>query len=156
MKVAIITADTAVYKEIKENKSGQIIQNYAEDADLDVVFMRALPLDHKVLTAVMDKICETMLPELVFVTGGSGTTPDAVAPEAVLDIVKKQIPGIPEAIRGELKAIGKPYIGFCGIAGIKKDSLIINLPESPEGVEASLSNLLPEFIQIADQIKGEA
>lgn len=43
MKVAIITADTAVYKEIRENTSGQMVQRFAEDADLDLMFMRALP-----------------------------------------------------------------------------------------------------------------
>lgn len=155
MKVAIITADTAVYKEIRENRSGQMIQKFAEDADLDVMFMRALPLDRKVLGAVMDKLCDTMFADLVFVTGGSGFGPKDVASDAVLDLVSKTIPGIPEAIRGELKALGKPYMGFCGIAGIKKDSLIINLPESPEGIEACLSNLLPDFIQIADHIKGD-
>ena len=42
MKVAIITANTAVYKETEENKSGEIIKRFAEDADLDIMFMRAL------------------------------------------------------------------------------------------------------------------
>lgn len=155
MKVAIITADTAVYKEIRENTSGQMVQKFAEDADLDLMFMRALPLDRKVLGAVMDKICETMSTDIIFLTGGSGFGPEDVAPDAVLDLVDKTIPGIAEAIRAELKTIGKPYMGFCGVAGIKKDSLIINLPESPEGIEACLSNLLPDFIQIADHIKGD-
>lgn len=155
MKLAIITADTAVYKEIQENTSGQMIQAFARDADLDIMFMRALPLDRKVLGAVLDKICETMLADIVFITGGSGFGPEDVAPDAVLDLVTKKIPGIPEAIRGELKAAGKSYMGFCGVAGIKNDSLIINLPESPEGIEACLSNLLPGFIQIADHIKGD-
>lgn len=68
----------------------------------------------------MDKICETMSTDIIFLIGGSGFGPEDVAPDAVLDLVDKPIPGIAEAIRAELKAIGKPYMGFCGVAGIKK------------------------------------
>ena len=71
MKVAIITANTAVYKETEENRSGEIIKRFAEDADLDIMFMRALPLDRTVLATVMQRMCDAMLTDIILITGGA-------------------------------------------------------------------------------------
>ena len=53
MKVAIITANTDIYKGTKANESGEAVKLVAEEAGLEVVFMRALPLDREVLSAIM-------------------------------------------------------------------------------------------------------
>ena len=52
MKVAIITANTDIYKGTKANESGEAVKLVAEEAGLEVVFMRALPLDREVLSAI--------------------------------------------------------------------------------------------------------
>lgn len=53
MRVAIITANTDIYKGTKANESGEAVKLVAEEAGLEVVFMRALPLDREVLSTVM-------------------------------------------------------------------------------------------------------
>ena len=53
MKVAIITANTDIYREREENESGEIIRDMVTEAGLEIVFMRALPTDRKVLSTVM-------------------------------------------------------------------------------------------------------
>lgn len=155
MKVAIITANTAVYKETEENQSGEIIRRFAEDADLDIMFMRALPLDRTVLSTVMQRMCDAMLTDLILVTGGAACGVEDTTPEASLDIIERNIPGIPEEIRAQLKAMGKPAMEFRGVAGTKNGILIVNLPETPEAVEACLANMLPDLMHMADMIKGE-
>ena len=155
MKVAIITANTAVYKETEENRSGEIIKRFAEDADLDIMFMRALPLDRTVLATVMQRMCDAMLTDIILITGGAACSVEDATPEASMDVIEKNIPGIPEEIRAQLKAMCKPAMEFRGVAGIKNGILIVNLPETPEAVETCMANMLPDLMHIADMIKGE-
>ena len=76
-------------------------------------------------------------------------------PAAYMDVIEKNIPGIPEEIRAQLKAMGKPAMEFRGVAGTKNGILIVNLPETPDAVETCLANMLPDIMHMADMIKGE-
>ena len=60
MRVAIITANTDIYKGTKANESGEAVKLVAEEAGLEVVFMRALPLDRSLQQAVRDVIQVTV------------------------------------------------------------------------------------------------
>ena len=60
MKVAIITANTDIYKGVKENESGEAAKLVVEEAGLEVVFLRALPLDREVLSTVMKRMVDVL------------------------------------------------------------------------------------------------
>lgn len=72
MKVAIITASTAVYKGEQEDASGKVIRKMVEEAGLDVVFMKALPTDKTVLSTVFQRMADGNLADLILTTGGAG------------------------------------------------------------------------------------
>ena len=65
MKVAIITANTDIYKGTKANESGEAVKLVAEEAGLEVVFMRALPLDREVLSAIMKRLADGKAADLL-------------------------------------------------------------------------------------------
>ena len=65
MKVAIITASTAVYKGEQEDASGKVIRKMVEEAGLDVVFMKALPTDKTVLSTVFQRMADGNLADLI-------------------------------------------------------------------------------------------
>ena len=65
MKVAIITANTDIYRERKENESGEIIRDMVTEAGLEIVFMRALPTDRKVLSTVMQRMVDNHLTDMI-------------------------------------------------------------------------------------------
>ena len=65
MKVAIITANTDIYKGTKANESGEAVKLVAEEAGLEVVFMRALPLDREVLSAIMKRLADGKAADLI-------------------------------------------------------------------------------------------
>ena len=69
MKVAIITANTDIYKGTKANESGEAVKLVAEEAGLEVVFMRALPLDREVLSAIMKRLADGKAADLILTTG---------------------------------------------------------------------------------------
>lgn len=81
MKVAIITASTAVYKGEQEDASGKVIRKMVEEAGLDVVFMKALPTDKTVLSTVFQRMADGNLADLILTTGGAGCGPEDCTPE---------------------------------------------------------------------------
>ena len=69
MRVAIITANTDIYRDREENESGEVIKKIVEEAGLEIVFMRALPTDRKVLSTVMQRMADNHLTDLILTTG---------------------------------------------------------------------------------------
>lgn len=156
MKVAIITASTAVYKEREENQSGEVIRRMAEDAGMEVVFMKALPNDRKVLSTVFQRMADNHLTDLILTTGGAGCAPEDCTPEATLDVVDRQIVGIPEGMRAHMLSMTKRTMLNRSAAGIRGDVLIVNLPGKAGAVKECLSYILPEVMHAVEVIKGEA
>lgn len=156
MKVAIITASTAVYKEREENQSGEVIRRMAEDAGMEVVFMKALPNDRKVLSTVFQRMADNHLTDLILTTGGAGCAPEDCTPEATLDVVDRQIVGIPEGMRAHMLSMTKRTMLNRSAAGIRGDVLIVNLPGKAGAVKECLGYILPEVMHAVEVIKGEA
>ena len=155
MKVAIITANTDIYREREENESGEIIRDMVTEAGLEIVFMRALPTDRKVLSTVMQRMVDNHLTDMILVTGGSGCGPQDCTPEATKDIIDREVPGIPEAMRAHTMNLTMRSMLNRGTAGIRGDVLIINLPGKAKAVKADLRYLLPELTHAVEVVKGE-
>ena len=156
MKVAIITANTDIYKGVKENESGEAAKLVVEEAGLEVVFLRALPLDREVLSTVMKRMVDEKAADLILTTGGAGCNPGDCTPEATMDIVDRPVPGIPEAMRAHTMKLTRRSMLNRSTAGISGDVLIVNLPGKAQAVKESLRFLLPEIVHALNIIKGEA
>lgn len=156
MKVAIITANTDIYKGVKENESGEAAKLVVEEAGLEVVFLRALPLDREVLSTVMKRMVDEKAADLILTTGGAGCNPGDCTPEATMDIVDRPVPGIPEAMRAHTMKLTRRSMLNRSTAGISGDVLIVNLPGKAQAVKESLRFLLPEIVHAVNIIKGES
>ena len=156
MRVAILTANTAAYKELEEDKSGQRIKKIIERAGEQVVFMKALPNDKKVLSTVMQRMADGELADLILTTGGAGCAPEDCIPEATMEISDRLVPGIPEAMRAYIMSLTKRSMLNRCVAGIRGNVLIVNLPGKEGAVKAALEYLLPEIQHAVEVIKGEA
>ena len=156
MKVAVLTANTNIYREQEEDKSAKVIKKILEEAGLEIVFMKALPNDRDVLSTIMQRMADGKLADMILTTGGAGCAPDDWTPEATLDIVDKVVPGIPEAMRAHVAQLTKRSMLNRGTAGIRGDVLIVNLPGKPGAVKECLKFLLPELVHAVNVIKGEA
>ncbi len=93
--------------------------------------------------------------DLILTTGGTGFGPMDVTPEAALEVIEKQSPGISELIRSEgFKKTYKAVLSR-GVSGIRNNTLIINLPGSPKGAGESLEIILNIIPHAIDMIKGK-
>ncbi|MEW6116698.1 MAG: MogA/MoaB family molybdenum cofactor biosynthesis protein [Nitrospirota bacterium] len=93
--------------------------------------------------------------DLVFTTGGTGLSPRDVTPEATRDVIEREIPGIAEAMRMEgLKKTNRSMLSRA-VAGVRGQTLIINLPGSPKAVKENLEVVLDVLPHAVEKIKGD-
>ena len=92
--------------------------------------------------------------DLVLTTGGTGVSPTDVTPEAMDQIFDREIPGIAEAMRAASLQITPRAMLSRGRAGIKQNSLIINLPGSKKGALENIETVLPSLNHAIEKIKG--
>jgi molybdenum cofactor synthesis domain-containing protein len=91
---------------------------------------------------------------LILTTGGTGFSPRDNTPEATRSIIDREAPGIAEAMRRETLAKTPMAMLSRGIAGIRNETLIINLPGSPKGVSECFEVIRPILQHAVDQISG--
>ncbi|MGD8857947.1 MAG: MogA/MoaB family molybdenum cofactor biosynthesis protein [Chloroflexota bacterium] len=91
---------------------------------------------------------------LIFTTGGTGFSPRDVTPEATLRVIEREAPGIAEALRYESMKITRHAMLSRARAGIRGQTLIINLPGSQKAVKESLDILLPVLPHALDLLVG--
>lgn len=155
MRAAIITASTKGYHNLREDLSGPEIAKQLTEAGFQVVLTTILPDDRNMLADEMRRIADEGLAELILTTGGTGFAPSDVTPEATEDVAEKLVPGIPEAMRYYSMQFTKRAMLSRAQAGIRKQTLIINLPGSPKAVRECLEYILPELAHGIQIMTGE-
>lgn len=149
MKAAIITSSDSGYAGEREDKSGSVIQEILEANDYEVVHTILLPDDRKMLA-------DEGIAELIVTTGGTGFSPRDCMPETTKDIIEREVPGIPEAMRAYSMTITPRAMLSRAAAGIRKGTLIVNLPGSPKAVRESLEYIIPALEHGLQILTGEA
>ena len=92
--------------------------------------------------------------DLIITTGGTGLSPRDVTPDATLDVIDREIPGIAEAMRMEgLRKTNRAMLSRA-VAGVRGNALIINLPGSPKAIKEGLEAVLDVIPHAVEKIKG--
>lgn len=155
-RVAILTSSDTGYRGEREDLSGPAVREIVEAAGYTVVSMDLLPDEREMLSARMAEIADQGQADLILTTGGTGFSPRDVMPEATEDILERKVPGIPEAMRAYSMTITKRAMLSRATAGIRKNTLIINLPGSPKAVRESLEYLIEPLAHGIEILTGEA
>ena len=133
MRCAVLTISTSVSRERREDASGQLLAQRAEEAGADVTAMEVVPDDFGLIEdRLLHYVDEGY--DVVLTTGGTGLTPDDVTPEATRVVIDREIPGLAEAMRAE--SIRRTPMGALsrGMAGAARSTLIVNFPGSPRSI----------------------
>ena len=150
-RVAIITSSDTGYRGEREDLSGPAIREIVEKNGYEVVSMDILPDDRQMLSERMKEIADSNAAELILTTGGTGFSPRDIMPEATEDIVDRRVPG-----RAYSMTITKRAMLSRATAGIRKKTLIINLPGSPKAVKESLEYIIDALGHGIEIMTGEA
>ena len=113
-----------------------------------------LPDDRKLLADEMKRMADQEGIDLILTTGGTGFSQRDVTPEATRDVAERPVPGIPEAMRHLSLSITPRAMLSRAEAGIRGQTLIVNLPGSPKAISETLEYILPSVIHGLDILKG--
>jgi len=152
--VAVLTLSDRGSKGERADASGPLIQDMLKVINAEVKFYDVLP-DEKEL--IKNKLIEySKKVDLILTTGGTGLSPRDVAPEATMEVIDRQVPGIAEAMRSEGLRKTKRAMLSRAVAGVKGQSLIINFPGSPKAVKENLETILDVIPHAIEKIKGDS
>ena len=153
MRISVLTASDRCSRGEAEDKSGPLISALlAETAE--TVCYRCVPDDRETIAAALIEMCDDLHSDVVFTTGGTGFAPRDVTPEATKDVIEREVPGIPEAIRAESLKITPKAMLSRATAGIRGKTLIVNLPGSPKAVRESLAVVVPVLDHALETLSG--
>ena len=142
-RAAVICASDRCFQGLREDASSPIIVKMLTGQGYEVTATAVLPDEYEALRTTMARIADEGSADLIVTTGGTGLAPRDITPEATAAVIDRAVPGIPEAMRAESMKITPHGMLSRGIAGIRKRTLIINLPGSPKAVKENLSCILP-------------
>ncbi len=155
-RVAIITSSDSGYRGEREDLSGKVIREIVEANGYQVVHMEILPDEPQMLSDAMMKIADQNTAELILTTGGTGFSPRDCMPEATKAVIEREVPGIPEAMRAYSAQYTKRAMLSRAAAGIRKSTLIINLPGSPKAVRECLEFIISELMHGIEILTDQA
>ncbi|MGN0265344.1 MAG: molybdenum cofactor biosynthesis protein B [Oliverpabstia sp.] len=155
-RVAIIVSSDSGYRGEREDLSGPEIRRIAEKNGYEIISQAILPDERKNLEKEMIRIADENLADLILTTGGTGFSPRDCMPEATLNVSERRVPGIPEAMRAYSMQFTKRAMLSRSEAGIRKQTLIVNLPGSPKAVRECLEYIISELGHGLDILTGEA
>lgn len=151
--VAVLTLSDKGSKGEREDLSGPVIADMLKRIDAEIKYSEILP-DEKEL--IKNKLIDySTRVDLILTTGGTGLSPRDVTPDATLEIIDREISGIAEVMRAEgMKKTQRSMLSRA-VAGVRGQTLIINLPGSPKAVQENLDVILDVIPHAVEKIKGD-
>jgi molybdenum cofactor synthesis domain-containing protein len=154
--VSILTVSDKGSQRKREDKSGETIREIFSQMDARVVDYAIVPDERDIIARKLTVWADSGKVDMVITTGGTGLAPRDVTPEATLDVIDKTVPGFAEVMRAEsLKKTPNAMLSRA-VTGIRKKTLIINLPGSPKAVRECLEVIMPALPHAVETLRGEA
>ncbi len=155
LRAGVLTMSTMGAAGKRNDESGDTIQRMLEHHGFEVVKRRIVPDRLQEIAETLVAWVDTERLPLIVTTGGTGLSPNDVTPQAMETLIDFQVPGMAEAMRAEsLKKTPHAMISRA-MVGVRKASLIINLPGSPKGAGENLSVVLPALNHALSKLGGD-
>lgn len=150
LRAAVVTVSDLGSQGSREDLTGRVITKLLQEDGYIVAEKIVIPDEKEEIVRILKYLCDVKEYELVVTNGGTGVSPRDVTPDATKEIIEREVPGIGEAMRMESFKITPYAIISRATAGIRKRTLIVNLPGSPKGAEENyciIRNSLPHAIE---------
>lgn len=154
IEIAVLTSSDRCSKGEAEDVSGRLIAEMVKTIGGRVAAYDIVPDETPALKEKLLHYCDTLAVNVVITTGGTGFSGRDVTPEATLQVIEKNIPGLPELMRAEGLKKTKKAVLSRGVCGIRKNTLILNLPGSPKAVRESLDAVLDLIPHSLEMMRG--
>ncbi len=156
VKIGIVTISDRASAGIYEDKSGKEIEKFLRENitnDFEITY-KLIPDEFEEIVKTLKDLVNQKC-SLIITTGGTGPAKRDVTPEATREVIEKELPGFGELMRMHSLKYVPTSILARGIAGVVKNSFILNLPGSPKAIKENLEAVWPAIPYAIDLIDGD-
>lgn len=151
---AVLTVSDRSFRGERPDAGGPLVAELLKNAGYEIVRTAIVPDEQAQIEEMLKTIADSGEAELLVTTGGTGFAPRDVTPEATLAVCDRMAPGIPEAMRYASMQVTNRAMLSRAQAGIRKGTLIINLPGSPKAARENLEAVLPALRHGLEMLSG--
>ena len=151
---AVVTVSDRCFQGLRPDEGGPLVAKLLETAGYTVTETVLVPDEQPQIEAALIRLADGGNCPLIVTTGGTGFAPRDVTPEATLAVCRRLTPGIPEAMRYASMQITSRAMLSRAQAGIRKGTLILNLPGSPKAAQENLEAVLPAISHGLEMLSG--
>jgi molybdenum cofactor synthesis domain-containing protein len=155
MKVAILTLSDKGSRGEREDLSGPALRDWLAERGVAVACMAMMPDELEQIAATLEDWVVRLQADLILTTGGTGVSPRDLTPEATRRVIERELPGFAERMRQESLKKTPHAIISRALAGIRGETLIVNLPGSPKGAVENLAAVWPAIPHTIAKMKGD-
>ncbi|HEX2922449.1 MAG TPA: MogA/MoaB family molybdenum cofactor biosynthesis protein [Chloroflexota bacterium] len=152
---AVLTISDKGSRGEREDRSGRVIQEIVAQLGGETTAYEIVPDEKEQIQRRIVEWSDALKVDVVLTTGGTGLAPRDVTPTATLGVIDYEVPGIPEAMRAEsLKKTPNAMLSRM-VAGVRGQTLVINLPGSPRAVQECLDAIRAALPHAVETLRGE-
>lgn len=143
IRFGLLTLSDRSSKGEREDASGPALARLIQAEGWSVTRQQILPDDESAIRQSLIEWTDSEEVDVILTTGGTGFSPRDVTPEATRSVIEREAPGLAEAMRSESLKITPHAMLSRVVTGIRKKTLIVNLPGSPKGAVENLQVIVP-------------
>lgn len=151
---AVLTVSDRSFRGERPDAGGPLVVDMLKNTGYEVTVTAIVPDEQAQIEEKLRQIADSGEVQLLVTTGGTGFAPRDVTPEATLAVCDRLTPGIPEAMRYASMQVTSRAMLSRAQAGIRKGTLIINLPGSPKAAKENLEAVLPAIGHGLEMLSG--
>lgn len=153
-RAAVVTVSDRSFRGERPDGTGPEVAELLAAAGYEVMERVVVPDEREEIERVLRMLADEGDMALVIAAGGTGFAPRDVTPEATIAVCDRLTPGIPEAMRYASMQVTNRAMLSRAAAGIRKGTLIINLPGSPKAARENLEAVLPALVHGLEMLSG--
>jgi len=155
MKAAILTLSDKGSRGERADVSGPALASWLTEREVEIARTEVIPDEADLISAKLAEWADGGEFDLILTTGGTGVSPRDVTPEATVRVLDRVIPGFGEAMRAASLAKTPQAMISRAVSGVRKQTLIVNLPGSPRGAIENLEAVWPAIPHALKKIQGD-
>lgn len=153
-RAAVLVLSDSVSAGKAKDRSGQYIAEQLQNKGFEIAELSVLTDDESAIVPAVRRICDDLKVDLLITTGGTGLSPRDNTPEALNRLFERQLPGIAEAIRSYGQDRNSYSMLSRGVAGVRKQTIIVSLPGSLGAAQDGIAVLFPAINHAFKMIAG--
>jgi molybdenum cofactor biosynthesis protein MoaC len=153
--VSVLVISDSTARGERKDESGRLIREFLESLEVSVRHTLVVQDDASMIEQEIIRQCDEERVDVVVTTGGTGLGPRDVTPEATRRAISRERPGIEEFVRAYGQERTRTAMLGRGVAGVRGNTIVVNLPGSPAAVRDSLPLVFPWVFHGVDMIRGD-